>query len=421
MHVIQGRVRDYDWGAPDLIPEFFAQPAATFPVAELWLGAHPGAPARCEVDARSIAISSEDLADGERGARSRATIGIDLRAYIAADPIGTLGSDVVNNHGGELPYLLKLIAPAQPISMQVHPSIEQARIGYERENALGIPVDAPNRSYKDANHKPELVYAVTQFEAIVGFRTPRRILGVLDGLDTELTAHLAECIRKQPNAHGVRDAFASLLSEETRPPEEAVAEVVEACAARTADESPSPRADVMVGKLASYYEGDPGIVASLLLNPVTLQPGEAMFTPAGTVHAYASGLGLEIMANSDNVLRAGLTGKYVDVAELLDVVETVAAPPIRIAPERISPIQSTFYAPVDDFELSMIELRQAHRTFKLRGGGPRIIASLEGAAEIWTESGQHHVLNTGQAVFVRADDGRVEVRGFGRFVQADVP
>ncbi|NLW13024.1 MAG: mannose-6-phosphate isomerase, class I [Trueperella sp.] len=421
MHVIQGRVRDYDWGALDLIPEFFGQPAANFPVAELWLGAHPGAPARCDVAPRSLAISVDDLADGEPGARSRATIGADLRDYIAADALGTLGADVASHHGGELPYLMKLIAPGQPISMQVHPSIDQARIGYQRENELGIPVDAPNRSYKDANHKPELVYAITRFEALVGFRSPRRILGVLDGLDTELTAHLAECIRNQPNAQGVREAFATLLSAQSRPDEDAVAEVVEACAARPADDSPSPRADLMVGMLASHYAGDPGVVASLLLNPVTLQPGEAMFTPAGTVHAYTSGLGLEIMANSDNVLRAGLTSKYVDVEELLDVVETVAAPPIRIAPERISPIQSTFYAPVDDFELSIIQLRQANRAFKLRGGGPRIIASLEGATEIWTESGQHHIINTGQAVFVRADDGRAHVRGVGRFVQADVP
>ncbi|VEI13091.1 mannose-6-phosphate isomerase, class I [Trueperella bialowiezensis] len=421
MHVIQGRVKDYDWGAAHLIPGTFGKPAASFPVAELWLGAHPAGPARCDVDSRAIALNDADLAAGEAGRHARERAASDLRGYIAADPEGTLGADVVNHHGGQLPYLLKLIAPAKPLSLQVHPSLEQARIGFDREEAAGIDVDAAERSYKDRNHKPELVYAMTQFEALVGFRTPRRILGVLEGLNTELTDALAACIRAQPDARGVRDAFASLLQEDTRPDAQAVADVVAACQNRPADDSPSPRADAIIAKLAANYPGDPGAVASLLLNPVTLQPGEAMFTPAGTVHAYTSGLGLEIMANSDNVLRAGLTSKYVNVPELLNIVETVAAPPIRIAPERISPIQSTHYAPVDDFELSIIELRHANRTASIRGAGPRIILALEGACELWTESGQQHVLNTGQAVFVRADDGKVRARGFGRFVQADVP
>ncbi|MDP9806181.1 mannose-6-phosphate isomerase [Trueperella bonasi] len=421
MHVIQGRVRDYDWGSPDLIPRFFGLPPADFPVAELWLGAHRAAPARCDVGAGARALSRQDLSDGGQGVRSRAGAGADLRDYIAADPQGSLSAAVAKHHGGELPFLLKLIAPAQPLSLQVHPSTEQARVGYQRENAKGIELDAWDRSYKDENHKPELVYAITKFDALVGFRTPRRILGVLEGLDARLTQEIAEYIRKEPNAHGVRNAFASLLLEDSRPGADPVAEVVEACAERLTKDSPSPRADDMVGTLAAHYPGDPGIVASLLLNPVTLKPGEAMFTPAGTVHAYAAGFGLEIMANSDNVLRAGLTNKFVDVKELLAVVETVAAPPIRIAPERISPIQSTFYAPVDDFELSIIELRNAGRTYRLSGGGPRIIASLDGAADLWVESGQHLLVNTGQAVFVRADDGPAKVRGIGRFVQASVP
>lgn len=439
MHVIQGRIKDYDWGARDLIPEFFGYRPADFPVAELWLGAHPGGSARCDVGSRARALSSQDLAGG--GAPSSSCVGggvsanaerpslaadaqgasRDLRDYIAADPTGTLGSDVVNHHGSELPYLLKFLAPATPLSLQVHPSIEQARAGYERENQQGIAPAAFNRSYKDRNHKPELVYALTQFEALVGFRSPRRILNVLEGLGTELTARLEQCIRAEPDARGVRDAFAFLLSADTRPSEDAVAEVVDACTARLAADSPSPRADALVGKLAANYAGDPGVVASLLMNPVTLHPGEAMFTPAGTVHAYTAGLGLEIMANSDNVLRAGLTNKYVDVPELLNVVETVAAPPIRIAPEHISPIQSTYYAPVDDFQLSIIELRHAGREATVRGNGPRIIVALDGATELWTEGGSYQFLNTGQAVFVRADDGGVRMRGFGRFVQADVP
>ena len=446
MHIIQGRVRDYTWGARDVIPEFFGLPAADTPVAELWLGAHAGAPARCGVGPHAVALAAEDVrvddagpaasagGAGEAGADVACPADVvspadvvnpagpaaDLRDYIARDPEGVLGRDVMRRHQGELPFLLKLIAPAQPLSLQVHPSMEQAARGFVRESEQGITLDAPNRSYKDALHKPELVYAFTRFEALVGFRSPRRIIGVLEGLGTELTDRLADLIRCEPNAGGVREAFSCLLSA-SRPSADAVAEVVEACRTRPAEDSPSPRADAIVGRLASFFPGDPGVVASLLLNPVTLNPGEAMFTPAGTVHAYLSGFGLEIMANSDNVLRAGLTSKYVDVPELLDVMETVAAPPIRIAPERISPVQSTYYAPVDDFELSIVNLRDATRRVKLRGAGPRILLCVAGAAEIRTASGQYCLMNTGQAAFVRADDGILQARGAGRLVLAEVP
>ncbi|MEW6931714.1 mannose-6-phosphate isomerase, class I [Trueperella pyogenes] len=415
MHVIQGRVRDYAWGAPDVIPQFFGLPAASFPVAELWLGAHLGAPSRCDVGAHALALCAEDVSSGVDGGA-----GLDLHQYVAADPEGVLGRDVMVRQRGELPFLVKLIAPAQPLSLQVHPSIEQARIGFARENEQGIALNSAERSYKDANHKPELVYALTRFEALVGFRSPRRIIGVLEGLDTALTDSLAEQLRREPNARGVRAAFSTLLAS-SRPGKDDVGAVVEACRRRPTDDSPSPRADAIVGMLASYYPDDPGVVASLLLNPVTLNPGEAMFIPAGTVHAYLSGFGMEIMANSDNVLRAGLTRKYVDVPELINVMETVAAPPIRIAPERVSPVQSTYYAPVDDFELSILALRDASCWVKVRGGGPRILFCLEGAAEIRTDRGQYALVNTGQAVFVRADDGVIRARGAGRLAQADVP
>lgn len=422
MHVIQGRIRDYAWGSRQAIPRFFGMAPASFPIAELWLGAHEAAPARCDVGGHALALAAGDLCGPAGHTEPAATRdgGMDLRRYVESDPEGVLGRDVMWRHAGQLPFLLKLIAPAQPLSLQVHPSIEQARVGFARENGQGIRVDAPERSYKDANHKPELVYAFSRFEALVGFRSPRRIIGVLDGLGTALSDKLASLIRAEPNARGVREAFSFLLTQ-TRPSARDVADVVAACRARRPADSPSPRADAIVGNLASFYPGDPGVVASLLLNPVALKPGEAMFTPAGTVHAYLSGFGLEIMANSDNVLRAGLTSKYVDVSELIDVMETVAAPPIRIAPERVSAAQSTYYVPVDDFELSVITLRDAARRVNLRGGGPRIILGLEGAAEIQTASGQYCLLNTGQAVFLRADDGVAHVRGAGRLVQADVP
>lgn len=421
MHIIQGRVRDYAWGSREAIPALVNLPPAPFPVAELWLGGHAAAPSRLDVGMADRVLSPADLLDGAEGREARAQTGNDLRAEIARDPAGTLGVELVERFGAQLPYLLKLIAPACPLSMQVHPSKEQAELGFAREEAAGIARSASNRSYPDANHKPELVYALTDFEAIVGFRSPHRIISVLAGLGTPLTDLLESTVRANPNAQGVRNAFSALLDSRSRPGPDQVTHVVRACEQRVHADSPSPRADATVLRLARHYPGDPGVVASLLLNPVTLHPGEAMYTPAGTVHAYISGLGLEIMANSDNVLRAGLTPKHMDVPELLAVMQTVAAPPIRIAPEKISSVQYTYYAPVDDFELSVVRLRDANAREKLHGGGPRILLCLGGASEVWVDSGDYAILNTGQALFIRADDGAAYVRGAGSFVLAAVP
>ncbi|MDK6374097.1 MULTISPECIES: mannose-6-phosphate isomerase, class I [Actinotignum] len=461
---IQGRARDYAWGGTSALPALFGYAPAETRVAEIWLGAHP------DDSAQVIAAQDAPLFDlaqlypsaptGEhrigreteanepgraalRGVRGRrrsrrragpargprtpelpeesATLvapgGPSLRDLIARAPEEMLGADVARRHGGELPYLLKLIAPHQPLSLQVHPSLEQARAGFEREEAAGISRTAPHRSYRDRNHKPELAYALTPFEAICGLRTPRRIAEVLGGLGLPLTNRLAALVEER----GVGAVFADLLSAGTRPEPEQIEQVVAACAARLErGASPSPRADRIVETLAQHYPGDPGVVASLLMNPVTLRPGEALFIPAGTVHAYLSGTAVEIMAASDNVLRAGLTPKHVDVAELLRIMDDAAVPPIRIAPEHMSEAVSTFYVPVDDFELSVVHLRDATTVEKLRSRGPRTVVCLEGAVEVFA-GGRREPLNSGQAVFVPHCDGELAVRGFGDVIVASVP
>lgn len=222
-----------------------------------------------------------------------------------------LGEQVVARFGAQLPYLLKLIAPAAPLSLQVHPNLDQARAGFEREEKAGISRDANERLYPDPNHKPELLYALTEFRALSGFRTPRRALELVSGLHVPLANRLARILEAQPTAAGVREAITLLLS----PGEVAaqdVAAVVDACSDRMGSRGASIRIDRTVVRLGQAYPGDPGAVVALLLNPVLLQPGEAMFVPAGSPHAYLSGLGVEVMANSDNVLRAGLTPKHID-------------------------------------------------------------------------------------------------------------
>lgn len=414
MKFLQGRVRDYSWGSHHAIPRLFGCDAAARPVAELWFGAHPSAPSFFSDDVR---VRSYE-ASGEGRDRFGAMESLD--ALIAADPERILGDDIIARYGPQLPFLLKLIAPDEPLSLQVHPSLEQAKVGFAREEERGLATNAPQRCYPDPNHKPEMVYAVSKFEALVGFRSPRRILGVLSGLDCAVACQVYSFVAGEPNTDGVRRAFEFLLSEETRPSANDIADVVRACSLRPAADSPSPRADALVARLGKIYPGDPGVVASLLMNPVTLHPGEALFTPAGIVHAYVSGLGVEVMAASDNVLRAGLTHKHVDVNELLRITETVAAPPIRIAAERITPAQSTFYVPVDDFELSVISLRHADERIDVRGCGPRIILCLSGAAELCVD-GKRSFINTGQAVFLGASDGAVDVCGAGELIQVESP
>lgn len=400
-------VQHYTWGSMTAIPDLLGLPATSEPVAESWMGAHPSAPSRVK------------SADGEIG----------LDALIAADPEVILGSDIVALFGTKLPYLLKILAANSPLSLQVHPDLEQARRGYAADEAAGIPIDAPHRNYRDNNHKPELIYALTPFEALCGFRAPRRAAELLGGLDAPLAKELHALLTAQPSYEGLRAAFTQLLEPGTRPRPDEVRELAESCAARLADGSPSPHEDGIVVLLARAYPGDPGVVISLLLNSVTLLPGEAMFVPAGGVHLYLRGMGVEIMASSDNVLRAGLTPKHVDVTELLRTVDYVPAPPIRIAPEVFRGATKVFYAPVDDFELSVtvVDDDLVHR---LPGCGPRILLCLEGELTLSslgdgdTPPGKGEsvlvTLRKGQSLFAPASDGELTVRGRGTLVQADV-
>jgi mannose-6-phosphate isomerase len=388
----------YAWGSPTAIPEILGVPHDGRPFAEAWFGAHPSAPARVVTP------------EGE----------LPLDAVVATGREAVLGADVAARFGETLPYLLKLIAADKPLSLQVHPNLARAREGFAEEEAAGVPVDAAHRNYRDRNHKPELVFALTQFEAMCGFRAPRRAAEMFAGLDAPLAKELHGILMAQPDAEGIRTAFTQLLEPATRPSADEVRELAEACAARLERGSPSPRADHTVVLLQSEYPGDPGVVTSLLLNPVTLQPGDAMFVPAGGVHAYLTGVAVEVMASSDNVLRAGLTSKHVDVPELLRNVDYVAAPPIRIAPEVFHGATRVFYAPVDDFELSVTDLVD-DAPHPLPGRGPRILLCLGGAVTVATANDGTLTLERGQAAFVPASDGALAVSGSGTLVQADVP
>ncbi|WP_448061605.1 mannose-6-phosphate isomerase, class I [Cellulomonas hominis] len=398
MYRLSNPIQTYAWGSRTAIPRLLGRSGDAGPVAEVWMGAHPSAPSVIEAEGGDVRLD----------------------AFIDDAPVDTLGTDVRSRFGPALPYLLKIIAAETPLSLQVHPHLDRARAGYAEEDAAGVPLDSPRRNFRDRNHKPELVYALTTFEAMCGFRAPRRAAELFADLGAPLAQHLHKILTHDQSAAGIRQAFTCLLEPATRPAADEVQAVVDACAARLLAGSPSPRADRTVVQLAQAYPGDPGIVTSLLLNPVTLQPGEAMFVPAGGVHAYLQGLGVEIMASSDNVLRAGLTPKHVDVAELLRNVDYVAAPPIRIAPETFHGATRVYYAPVDDFELSVTRVDDG-LPHPLPGRGPRVLLCVEGNVTVSSAHDGDLRLGQGESAFAPASDGPLEVQGSGTLVQADVP
>ena len=389
--------RRYPWGSPTAIPRALGMDPDGRALAEAWFGAHPSSPAVVEPPEGALTLTE----------------------YIDHDPVGVLGQDVVARFGPRLPFLLKLIAADSPLALQVHPDAERAAAGFAAEEAAGVPRDAPDRAYPDPHHKPELLYALTTLEALCGFRAPRRALELMRGLDVPLARTLTGILTETPGAAGVVQAFRWLLDPATRPGSDAVREVATACAQRLWDGSPSARADRTVVVLGEEYPGDPAGVASLLLNPVTLHPGEAMYIPVGTVHAYLSGMAVEVMAASDNELRGGLTTKPVETAGFLACVDGVAAPPLRIAPELFWGASKVFYAPVDDFELSVTTLEDGG-SHPLPGRGPRVVLCLEGLVALRTAGGTL-TLARGQSAFLTADDGPLTAVGSGTLVQADVP
>ena len=391
---LSGAVKDYAWGSPRAISDFTGIDFGGRRVAELWFGAHNGA---------------QTLAGGRP-----------LSAVIATDPVEILGADVAARFDGQLPFLLKVIAPEQPLSLQVHPGKELAEAGFQAEEEAGIPLDSPRRNYRDRNHKPEMIFALTPFEAFAGFRAPRRAIEVLDNLNAPLAREMLEILRAHPGYRGLRAVARKLLAPLDEERQVQIEAVITACQDRLdRGTSPSLRVDRQAVALARTYPSDPGAVLSLLLNPVTLRAGEALFIPTGAVHAYVSGLGIEIMSSSDNVLRAGLTPKHIDAGEALRCMDFHGAPPVRIAPEMNGRGTGIYYAPVDDFELSVSEI-DGGEWIPIPGFGPRILLGVCGNLEIGV-GGEVEAIRTGQAVFVSAAEGTVRVRGNGKVVQAGVP
>lgn len=360
MFLIQPRLQKYDWGMTGTTPAMLGLAPVDGPVAEAWWGTHPSAPSLVG------APGSGDLAQA-----------------LSADPKGLLGDGL-----DELPFLLKVLAIAKPLSIQVHPTMAQARAGYDSENDAGVPLGAPGRTFRDPRHKPEMIVAITPMRLLSGFRRPRAIAGdvaVLAGRDDELVSALRD-------ADGVRSYLLAVLEGQPRP------DLLAALTRAVDDDS----AIGFAGRAARAFPGDRGALVALAMNPVVLTPGEASFVPARHVHSYQSGVGVEIMANSDNVVRGGLTSKPVDVAQFEAIVDTTPSGPHWPDVYEVGG-RTTYRAPVAEFALSRVE--QSTLDVAL---APRIVLAIDGEATI-TAEGATMTLDAGQAAFVGVSDGAIKV------------
>jgi len=371
--------RDYAWGRTGQITELLTGTASDAVEAELWLGAHHGSPSRA-VDPASLQGHA------------------DLASAVEAIPEITAGT-------GRFPFLLKVLAAGTPLSLQAHPTAEQAREGFERENAAGIPIDASHRNYKDPHPKPELIVALTErFEALSGFRPAAEARADVEAIAGDPAVVQALTARLDSDAT-IGDAFVWLLS---GAPE--VAPIVQAV---TAGALADPDRWRIPAWIAGLYPGDPGIVGALLLHHVVLGRGEALYLPAGNIHAYLDGVGIELMNASDNVLRGGLTPKHVDVAELASVVERAAGPAPLLAPiELAAGVRE--YRPEDpaaSFRLVRLDSEQVvHASVGLKG--PAIALCLGGAFSMTGERGEVSI-SRGQAVLVTPEERELSVTGSG--------
>lgn len=358
-------VRTYAWGSHTVLPRLLgATVPSAEPWAEIWIGAHP--------------FDSSQLPDG--------------RSLADVEP--------------DLPFLVKLLAADVPLSIQVHPDRAQALAGYAAEDARRIPRDAVERSYKDTNHKPELLVALTRAEALCGFRSPDEILALAGRWGSARFSALVTALASG-QAEALRSTFASLVTVDSVDRMALIEDVVTVASEVAADHrSPDQLTAAWVLRLTELYPGDPGVVAPLLLRLVVLEPGEGIFVGAGVLHSYLHGAGVEVQASSDNVLRAGFTSKKIDIPELLRLIVCDAGPAPVVSPRAIAAGIDAYDVPVDDFALWRV--RPLGRPITVRAAGPCIVVCVEGEVEVGGVT-----LAPGSAAYLPGASRNVAVAGRG--------
>ena len=392
---LENPIQNYAWGSHAAISRLLGTVSPSEkPEAELWLGAHPKAPSR-------VLPSGESLA-----------------ALIEREPEPLLGAGLTARYGARLPFLLKVLAAETPLSLQAHPTLEQAQRGFDQEEAAHVPLDAPERNYKDRSHKPELLCALTPFAALCGFRSVAQTLELLRVLRAPLANYVPEMLQQLPNEAGLSQLFSRLMSGSPARRAELAQQTLDRCTELAAFDGPFQKEFSWAVRIGVLYPGDVGIVTALLLNLVRLAPGEAIYLPAGNLHAYLQGTGMEIMANSDNVLRGGLTPKHVDVAEVTRVLDFHAGP-VAVLQGEARGSARVYQTAAAEFELQSFELYPTEAPQVTDRRGPEIVFCEQGALTL--ECGaETQALAQGQALFIAAAEPGYAIRGEGRLFRASV-
>jgi mannose-6-phosphate isomerase len=383
---LDNQLMDYAWGSRLHIPRLMREPTPSEePQAELWMGAHPKAPSR--VAGRTLLEIIED------------------------DPVGMLGATTVDRFQGRLPFLFKLLAADTPLSIQAHPTKAQAEAGFVTENAAGLSLDAPDRNYRDDNHKPELLCALTEFWALNGFRELPKMFEIFDEAELLTISSEIESFRQTPNRDGLRRFFQAVFNLDGSRKQSLLEELL---GSARRFESVRPEYQWVL-QISNLHPGDIGVLCVFMLNLVKLDPGQAMFCAAGDLHSYLDGFAVELMANSDNVLRGGLTPKHVDMPELMSTL-TFRDRDVEV----IEPEAGRYVTPADEFVLSVLEVEG--RQEKRPSPGFEILVNVAGDADISLPEGDGEVrLPQGASVAIPATIAECAVSGSATIYVAGVP
>ncbi len=395
--IMKNPVKDYAWGSRTAIPGLTGidNPDGK-PMAELWMGAHLTAPSFVEKGGKEVSLAD----------------------VIRDDPVGVLGREAAETFDGKLPFLMKVLAAAEPLSIQAHPGLDQAREGFRADNDAGIELTAFNRSYKDDNHKPELICALTPFWALKGFRNIESMIRILEQINPGALKNELEAFKNSPNRSGLKRFYSALMNLDQERRERAVRDAVR-FASRGGAGDPIRH---WIGALNDHYPGDIGVLSPILLNLVELQPGEALYLPSGELHAYLEGVGIEIMANSDNVLRGGCTPKFINVPELLKNLTFAAGDLKHVNPEMRSDVETVYPSPAAEFSLSVITARESLPYIRRDNHGVEVALCVEGDAEVLdVEAGLSTPLKKGASVMIPGSVREYEIRGSAVLYKASVP
>lgn len=386
---MDNKIQNYDWGSRTAIQDLFGfANEAQQPQAEVWMGTHPNG---CSIV-------------------KQGSTNVSLSELIKQDPPAFL-SQSTSKAFGDLPFLFKILAADKALSIQVHPNKQDAELGYAKEQELGVPLSAFNRNYKDANHKPELVYALTEYQAMNGFRPFDEIITEFRLCDIPEVNSYLEQFERNPNQDGLCHFFVEILSMKEARKLNAVDHLLSYAAMKQARP-----VYALILDLAEQYPNDVGLFAPLLLNVITLKPGEAMFLCARTPHAYIKGTGLEIMANSDNVLRAGLTPKHMDVEELVKCTDFIPKPINTLLTQaEINGSEHHFPVSVQDFQFSVF---QAPKEQRVEMTSAEILMPIDADVALLAQSGETLVLGKGQSAFIPAYVGNYTISCEGRVARA---